>query len=463
MMERYDLAVVGSGPGGYVSAIRAAQLGFKTVCIDKNQSLGGTCLNVGCIPSKTLLQATELLFYLQDQGEEQGFEWSDLRLNFSKLMERKKKVIRHLNEGIAALFRQHQISLIEGRAEFIDSNHLRITSQTGGVTDIEAAYTLIATGSEPIQLGDIPFDGRQVISSTEALNLPSVPDRMVIIGAGVIGVELASIYCRLGSQVQIIEMLDHICPTLDDALSKHLHKLLQKQGIQVFLSSKVLSAIVQPDEVILVADLNGELHNISANVVLVAVGRRSYTKGLQLDRIGVKTDRREGIVVDECFRTTQSNIFAVGDVIDGPMLAHRASVEGVAVVEFLKGRRPRVDYLSIPSVIYTYPEVAAVGLTQQDARQAGLDVMVGMSFFRGNPRARCSGEIEGFVKVIGDKCSGRLVGLHIIGSHASELISQAVVAMQLRAKVKDLADLPQAHPTLSETLKEAALNALEGI
>lgn len=460
MADRYDIAVIGAGPGGYVAAIRAAQLGFKTVCIDKHQALGGTCLNVGCIPSKTFLQATELYYHLQHQGKEQGMEWSGLSLDFSKLMERKSQVVKSLSDGVAGLFLRHNVISLQGTAEFIDPNRLRIHSQEDHSLEIEASSILIATGSQPIALPDLPFDERQIVSSTGVLSLPSIPERLIVVGAGVIGVELASVYSRLGSQVFIIEMLDHICPTLDSALSNQLLRVLQKQGMQFFLSSRVISAAIQPDEVIVMADLNGEARKMSANVVLVAVGRRSYTEGLHLERVGIQTDRKGFIVVDPHFCTTQPNIYAIGDVIEGAMLAHRASAEGVAVVEALKGEKAKVDYLAIPNVIYTYPEVASVGLTEQEARQAGLDLMMGTSFFRGNPRARCSGETEGFVKVIGDKPSGHLVGMHILGPHASELISEGMLAIQKRALVRDLADAPQAHPTLSEAIKEAALEAL---
>lgn len=460
MAEHYDIAIIGSGPGGYVAAIRAAQLGFKTVCIDKYPALGGTCLNVGCIPSKTLLQATERLYHLQHQGKEEGIECTGLNLNFSILMERKKQVIKGLNEGISTLFRQREITSLQGVAEFIDSHCLRVTSNKETVQEVEASYILIATGSEPISLPSIPFDERQIVSSTGALSLTKVPDRLVVIGAGVIGVELASVYSRLGSQVTILEMMDRICPMLDGALSKQLMKTLQKQGIEFSLSSKLLTAIVQPNEVALTADLNGKMENISADVLLVAVGRRAFTAGLQLERAGIQTDKKGFIVVDAHFRTTLPHVYAIGDVIEGVMLAHRASAEGVAVVESLKGESSTVDYLAIPNVIYTYPEVATVGLTEEEGRKAGLDLLVGTSFFRGNARARCSGETEGFVKIVGDKRTGRLVGMHLLGPHASELISEGVLAMQTKAKVEDLANATQAHPTLSEAIKEAALDAL---
>ena len=460
MVEHYDIAIIGAGPGGYVAAIRATQLGFKTACIDKHHALGGTCLNVGCIPSKTLLQATELLFRVKQQGKEQGLEYSNLNMNFSQLMARKNQVVKSLVDGIAGLFRQHSIHNLLGNAEFIDPHHLRVTSQEGHSQEIEASYILIATGSEPISLPHLSFHEERVVSSTGALSFSRIPERLVVVGAGVIGVELASVYRRLGSQVTILEMLDHICPALDFSLSKQLLKELQKQGIEFLLSSRVLSASMQPDEVTVVADLKGEQRELRANAVLVAVGRRPYTQGLQLERVGIQMDKRGFIVVDDHFRTVQPHIFAIGDVIEGLMLAHRASAEGVAVVEALKGEHPIVDYLSIPNVIYTYPEVASAGLTEQEAQQAKIELMTGMIFFRGNPRARCSAETEGFVKILGDKRSGRLIGMHILGPHASELISEGMLAMQKKANVKDIAEAPQAHPTLSEAIKEAALDAL---
>lgn len=460
MADQYDVAIIGAGPGGYVAAIRAAQMGFKTVCIDKHHSLGGTCLNVGCIPSKTLLQATELFLHLKHQGKEFGIECSELNINFSKLMSRKKEVVNSLVDGIAGLFRQHQVISLQGTAEFIDSHRILVTTKDGHSQEIEASNILIATGSEPIALPDIPFQEHQIVSSTGALSLSSIPERLVVVGAGVIGVELASVYNRLGSQVIVLEMLDHICPALDASLSKQLLRILQKQGIEFSLSSRLVTATVQPNEVILAADLNGEMRNLSASVVLVAVGRRPHTQELHLERAGVQTDKKGFIPVDGNFRTIQSHIFAIGDVIEGVMLAHRASAEGIAVVESLKGEHPTVDYLAIPNVVYTYPEVASVGLTEEEAQRAGVDLMIGKSFFKGNARARCSGEVEGFVKILGDKKSGRLVGMHILGPHASELIAEGMLAMQKKASIKDIADAPNAHPTLSETIKEAALEAL---
>lgn len=460
MKEKYDLAVIGAGPGGYVAAIRAAQLGFKTVCIDKRATLGGTCLNVGCIPSKALLQSTEWLYRFQHQGKELGIESKALSANFSQMMGRKNQIVKGLVEGIRHLFAQHHITSLKGTAEFLNPNRLSITHEDGTKEEIEAAHFIISTGSESIALPDLPFDERQILSSTGALDLKTIPKRLLVIGGGVIGVELASVYNRLGSKVIMIEMLDHLCTGLDHSLSSALLQALKKQGIEIFLSSHVITAVIQPDEVILTVNQNEKLQSQNGDAVLVAVGRRPNTKTLLLDNAGIKADKKGYIPVDGNFRTSQPHIFAIGDAIEGVMLAHRASAEGVAVVEWLKGERPKIDYLTIPNVIYTDPEVASIGLTEQEAQQLKLNILIGKSYFKGNPRARCSGETEGFVKIIGDKNSGRLLGMHIIGPHASELIAEGMLAMQKKASIKDLADAPNAHPTLSEAIKEAALNAL---
>ena len=461
MADQYDIAIIGAGPGGYVAALRAAQLGFKTVCIDKRPTLGGTCLNVGCIPSKTLLQSTELLSRLKKEGKENGIECGQLKIDFNQMMNRKKKIVQGLVDGIRGLFQQHQIAELQGKAEFLDPNRLLITRDDGSQSEIQASYFLISTGSEPIGLPDLPFDERQIISSTGALNLSNIPKRMIVIGGGVIGVELASVYSRLGSQVFVVEMLDHICPALDKALSSNLLQILKKQGIEFRLSCQVVTAVIQPEEVILTISENDKLSYLNGEVVLVAVGRRPFTEGLQLSRIGIEADKRGFINIDSNFRTAQPHIFAIGDVIEGTMLAHRASAEGVAVVESLKGEVPIVNYLSIPNVIYTAPEVASVGITEEEGVATGLELITGKSFFRGNPRARCSGETEGFVKIIGDKRTGRLLGMHILGAHASELIAEGMLAMQKKATIKEIAEAPNAHPTLSETIKEAALDALK--
>ena len=460
MAEEFDLAVIGAGPGGYVAALRAAQLGLKTICIDKRAELGGTCLNVGCIPSKALLQSTELLARLKQEGKEMGLDCPDIAANFPQMMTRKKKVVEGLVQGIGTLFQQHHIAFINGTAEFLDAHHLMVTKQEGSLDEIQAEHILIATGSEPIALTNLPFDERQVLSSTGALALKRVPKRLLVVGGGVIGVELASVYNRLGSKVFVIEMLDHLCGAIDKTLSSTLYQSLKKQGIEFSLESQVVTVVVQPEEVILTVNQQDKLLSMNGDCVLVAVGRRPYTAGLNLDKVGIQLDQKGFIPVDGNYRTAQVHIYAIGDTIQGIMLAHRASAEGVAVVESLKGIRTVVNDLAIPNVIYTNPEVASVGLTEQEAQQSGLELMIGKSFFRGNPRARCNDETEGLVKIIGDKRSGRLMGMHIIGSHASELISEGMLAMQMKATVKDLAEAPTAHPTLSEAIKEAALDAL---
>lgn len=461
MADQFDFAIIGAGPGGYVAAIRSAQLGFKTVCIDSRSKLGGTCLNVGCIPSKSLLQSTELLARLQKEGKENGIEWADLKVDFPQMMSRKKTIVNSLVDGIGGLFRQHQITAVQGIAEFLDPHTLHVSKEDGSKQEIKAAYFLIATGSEPTPLPSLPFDERQVLSSTGALNLAQIPKRLLIVGGGVIGVELASVYSRLGSKVTVIEMLDHICPAFDKALAAGLLQVLKKQGIEFMLSSQVVAAVIQPEEVILTVNQQDKLSNQNGDVVLVAVGRRPFTGSLQLKRVGIETDKRGFIPVDTHFRTAQPHIFAIGDVIEGAMLAHRASAEGVAVVESLKGGHSLVDYVAIPNVVYTNPEVASVGMTEEEGKAAGLELMTGKSFFRGNPRARCSGETEGFVKIIGDKATGRLLGVHVLGPHASELIAEAMMAMQNKCSVKEIAEAPNAHPTLSEAIKEAALDALK--
>jgi dihydrolipoamide dehydrogenase len=460
MAEHYDIAVIGAGPGGYVAALRAAELGFKTVCIDKRPTLGGTCLNVGCIPSKALLQSTENLFHMRQEAEEHGLRIGQISVDFPQMMARKEKVVASLVHGVDTLFDHQSLAVIQGQAEFLEPHRLKITGNQK-TEEIEADYILIATGSEPIPLSHLPFDEKQIVSSTGALSLSQIPQRLVVIGGGVIGVELASVYSRLGAQVIVVEMLDRICPSFDYMLSKHLLQALKKQGIQFYLSSQLITAVAQPQEVVLTIDQGIQLRQESADIVLVSIGRRPYTERLQLERIGIERDARGFVIVDEAFRTTHSHIFACGDVISGIMLAHRASAEAVAIIEALKGDYSKIHYLSIPNVVYTYPEVASVGLSEEEAKQAGLNIKVGISFFKGNARARCSGETAGFVKIIGEARSGDLLGMHILGPHASELIAEGMLAIQKKCKLHDLARAAQAHPTLSEAIKEAALDALK--
>lgn len=456
----YDVVVIGSGPGGYVAAIRAAQLGFKTACVEKSPTLGGTCLNVGCIPSKALLQSTELYELLQRDGGQHGLEVEGLKPNFGRMMERKEGVVKGLTDGVAHLFKKNKIDRIEGHAAFIDRETIEITNSKGKER-VKSRYFILATGSEPIPLPFLPFDEERIVSSTGALSLKSIPKKMIVVGAGVIGVELASVYRRLGTEVAIIEMLDHICPGIDQGIGRAFLQILKHQGLEFFLSAKVTQGALHGDGVSLTFTYQNEEVKREADVVLVGVGRRPYTEGLGLEAAGVARTQRGMVSVDGQFRTSQPHIFAIGDIIDGPMLAHKASEEGVAAAETIAGLHPHVNYIAIPNVIYTHPEVASVGLTEEEAKNFDLSLDIGLFYFRGNPRARCSLDTEGMVKVIGDKATGRLLGIHIVGPHASELIGEGVIALEKKATLSELAQASHAHPTFSEAIKDAALAALK--
>lgn len=451
----YQVLVIGSGPGGYVAAIRAAQLGFKSACVEKMETLGGTCLNIGCIPSKALLQSSESYDWLVNASKEQGITLTNPTYNFPTMMKWKEGVVKLLVDGVASHFKKHKIDRLQGAATFINPHEVEVDGKR-----YTSDYIIIATGSEPIPLPFLHFDEKQVLSSTGALALNDVPKKMAVIGGGIIGVELASVYRRLGSEITIIEMLDMITPGVDQALSKQLLQSLKKQGMQFLLGAKVTAAKTMNTSVNLTVEYEKKVLSIDADVVLVAVGRRPYTAGLNLEAAGIRLGSKELIEVDGSFRTSQKHIYAIGDVIDGPMLAHKATHEGMAVAEIIAGESPLVNYMAIPNVIYTHPEVASVGLTEAEASATGLSVMTGISFFRGNGRARCSGDFEGFVKVLGDKKSGRLIGMHIIGGHASELIGEGLIAMNKKATIADLIHACHAHPTLSETIMEACQQAL---
>lgn len=442
----FDVVVIGSGPGGYVAAIRAAQLGMKVACIDKRKELGGTCLNIGCIPSKALLHTTELYWKMVHEAEQYGLKSGSSSYSFPDIMKRKQKIVTSFNEGIAALFQKNKITFIPGSAKLISPTKIQVAGE-----QIEAKNIILATGSEPMSLPFLPFDEKRIISSTGALALTQVPKNLLIIGAGVIGVELGSVYSRLGSKVEFIEFLDRICPTLDASISKELQKILTQQGMAFRLSSKVTGADISPSEIIL--RIGNE--QLRGDAVLVAIGRKPYTQNLGLENVGIVA--KGAIPVDNRFRTSVPNIYAIGDIIDGPMLAHKASEEGVAVAEIIAGQNPVVNYLAIPNVIYTYPEVAAVGLTEAEAQNLGLTVKTGMFPFKINSRAKCTGEEAGFVKIVSDGATDTILGVHIIGAHASELIAEGALAIQNRLTTLQLAHTPHAHPTLSEAIKEAAL------
>jgi len=452
MNKNCDVLVIGSGPGGYVAAIRAAQLGKNVLCVDKRKELGGTCLNIGCIPSKTLLHTTESYWKLLHHGQERGLETTGLSVNFSQMMTNKRKVISGFNAGIAGLFKKNKITHLCGQASFRGTHEVQLS--TGETITFKEA--ILATGSEPIALPFLPFDEKRILSSTGALSLEAPPQKLLVIGAGVIGVELGSVYSRLGSEVLFIEFLDCICPALDHSLSKALQESLTRQGMQFYLSSKVIEATVQ-DSITLQVETPSGLQTFTGDAVLVAIGRKPYTAGLGLDTVGIATNPKGMVLVDRQFRTNLSHIFAIGDLIDGPMLAHKASEEGVAVAEIIAGKKPLVDYSTIPQVAYTYPEVAAVGFTEKETQALCLTIKTGVFPFKANSRAKCNDEDDGFVKIIADAASDEILGVHIIGAHASELIGEGVVAMQNRMTSQGLAETSHAHPTLSEAIKEAAL------
>ncbi len=456
-MKNFDIAVIGAGPGGYVAAIRAAQLGKKVICIDKRKELGGTCLNVGCIPSKALLQSTEHYSKAANQFKEQGITFSSLNYDLKQMMKRKDEILSSFNVGIAGLFKKNKITHLQGVAAFINPTTLSVT-QGSTSQEIQARHILLATGSEPLSLPFLPFNEKTILSSTGALALESVPKRLLVIGAGVIGAELGSVYARLGAKVSFIEFFPRICPTLDESLSKELLACLQRQGMKFHLSSKVTAATMTEQEVTLsVTSQEGAVTQMNAEAVLICIGRKPYTQGLELEKAGVALTDKGFVKIDAAFQTSAPSVFAIGDLIEGPMLAHKASEEGICVAEILAGKKPRLDYASIPNVVYTDPEVASVGLTEQEATQAQLEFNTGTFAFKSNSRARCAHEEEGFVKILADKKQGRLLGVHILGAHASELIAEGVLALHQRLTVHDLIDTPHAHPTLSEALKEAAL------
>ncbi|MCI0382613.1 MAG: dihydrolipoyl dehydrogenase [Chlamydiae bacterium] len=455
-MEKFDVIVIGSGPGGYVAAIRAAQLGLKTACVEKDPVLGGTCLNVGCIPSKALLHSTEQFASLS-KAKELGIIVENFRVDFLQMMERKKQIVKDFNEGIAFLFKKNHISSFQGHASLISPNKIEVKGKEK--IELESKSIILATGSQSIELPFLPFDEKQIVSSTGALSLEKVPKKMVVIGAGIIGVELGSVYKRLGAEVVFIEFLERICSVMDESITAELKKLLEKQGMSFHLSSKVVSAKKESNKIKLQVEKGDNHVELEADVVLVSIGRKPYTKDLGLEQVGIKTNEKGFIPINGRFQTVVPSIYAIGDIIDGPMLAHKAQEEGIAVAELISGYYPQIDYTTVPNVIYTSPEVATVGLTEAEAKQMGLSLKVGSFPFSINSRAKCTGELEGFVKVIGDANSDRILGVHIISAHASELISEAVIAMQNRIKLLELASAFHAHPTLSEAIKEACLAA----
>ena len=457
--SRYDLIVIGAGPGGYVAAIRAAQLGKKVACIEKRDTLGGTCLNIGCIPSKALLDSSELYHLARERFAKHGIKVAGLDIDLRAMLARKDEVVKGLTTGVRGLFKKNKIDPVFGAGRVTSGTTVAVRLNEGGETTLTADHILIATGSAPVNLPFIPFNGKTIVSSTEALSFSQVPEHLVVVGAGYIGLELGSVWKRLGSKVTVLEFLPRIVPLADLEVGGLLFKSLIKQGMEFQLETKVTGAKVEGDRVTVLAESkDGQSLRYECDRVLVAVGRRAYTEGLGLAEAGVNVDSKTGKVpIDDHFRTNVPTISAIGDVVDGPMLAHKAEDEGMAFAEILAGKPGHVDYDTIPSVIYTWPELASVGITEEQAKERKLEYRVGKFPFLANGRAKAMDETEGIVKILADAKTDRILGVHIIGPRASDMIAEAVTAMEFAGSAEDLARICHAHPTLSEAVKEAAL------
>ena len=461
-MDSFDVIVIGSGPGGYVAAIRCAQLGMKTALIEKYPKLGGTCLNVGCIPSKALLESSEHYNKSTHEFKDHGININKITVDFSQTMKRKEKIISEMHSGLEFLMKKNKIHVINGLASFIDKNTVNIKSSKKNIT-IKAEKIIIATGSKPTVLPFFNFDKKRIITSTEALSLKEVPKKMVVIGAGVIGLELGSVYSRMGTEVSVIDVSENIISTMDLSLGKELKKVLSNQlGVKFFLNHKV-SVVKNNGKNVTVTALssNDEEIKIDADYCLISIGRKPYTENLSLDKAGVEVDSSGRIRVDNMLQTTQSGIFAIGDVVEGAMLAHKAEEEGVFVAEILAGQKPHINHNLIPNVVYTWPEVASVGLSEEKLKAEKIKYKVGVFPFKANGRAKISMDTDGFVKIIADAQSDEILGVHMIGPRCADLISEAVVAMEYRASAEDIARITHAHPTFSEVIKEAALAATD--
>ncbi len=462
-MSSYDVAIIGSGPGGYVAAIRCAQLGMKTAIIEKYSSLGGTCLNVGCIPSKALLDSSHHYEDAIKHFEEHGIDIpGEIKVNLEQMIARKQGVVDVTTKGVQFLMDKNKIDVFEGVGSFKDSTNINIKKNDGSTATIEAKNTIVATGSKPATLPFIKLDKERVITSTEALKLKEIPKHLIIIGGGVIGLELGQVYKRLGAEVTVVEYLDRIIPTMDASLSKELMKAMKKQKVKFALSHKVKSVERNGDEVIIKADdKKGQEVTFTGDYCLVAVGRNAYTDGLNLEAAGVQLEERGRVAVNEQLQTNVSNIYAIGDVIKGAMLAHKAEEEGSLVAEILAGQKPHIDYNLIPGVVYTWPEVAAVGKTEEQLKEAGVEYKTGQFPMRALGRARASMDVDGFVKILADKKTDEVLGVHMIGARVADLIAEGVTAMEFRASAEDIARMSHAHPTYAEAVKEAALAATE--
>ena len=458
MSEKFQAVVIGGGPGGYVCAIRLSQLGLKTACIEARGSLGGTCLNVGCIPSKSLLNLSEEFHKVKGLANK-GIEVGDVKLNLDKMMKSKDKAVTVLTKGVEFLFKKNKVTYFKGYGSFKSQNEISIKDNENKETIIQSEKTIIATGSVATSLPGIEIDEQKIVSSTGALKLEKVPNKMVVVGGGYIGLEMGSVWSRLGSEVQVVEFLDHITPGMDKEISSEFMKILKKQGIKFNMQNKVEKIKKNKSRVtVSTVDKEGNKNDLDCDVVLISVGRKANTEGLNLETVGVELDDRKRIKTDKSFKTNLENIYAIGDVISGPMLAHKAEDEGIAVAENIAGQSGHVNYDTIPGVVYTTPEVAAIGKTEEQLKDSKMKYKVGKFSFMANSRAKAIDDAEGFVKILADEKTDKVLGAHIIGPHAGELIAEIGVAMEFGASSEDIARTCHAHPTFSEAVKEAALS-----
>jgi dihydrolipoamide dehydrogenase len=457
MSDKFDLIVIGAGPGGYIAAIRAAELGMKTACIERDPSPGGVCLNVGCIPSKALLESTEYYSIVRNRLGEHAISVNGVSIDLPALMERKKRIVSGLAENVRKLLEGNRVRLIRGSARLVSAGEIQVLGPEGTSESYGAKAIMLATGSEPVQLPFLPYDGDRVVSSTEALEFKSVPKRLGIVGGGYIGLELGSVWARLGSDVTVIEVLPRIVYTIDGQVARLLERSLRSEGLKFILNTKVTRAEKNGGAVKLFLDSgSGSEEEAQFDRVLVAVGRKPLVRDLGIEEIGIRLDPKGFVIVDEDYRTNIAGVYAVGDLVPGPMLAHKASAEGTAAVERIAGLAAEVDYDSIPSIIYTSPEVASVGKTEEELKSLGIDYKSAVYPFRGSARAQCIGETSGFVKILARSGSGRILGAHIIGPRSSELIAECVIAVRSHMSAKELSRIVHAHPTLSEAVHESA-------
>ena len=463
MASQFDLVVIGAGPGGYVAAIRAAQLGMKVACVEKSPTLGGTCLNIGCIPSKAMLDSSELYHLAKQRFKKHGISFDGLTLDLSAMLARKDKVVKDLTDGVRHLFKKNNIEVFSGTARLTSPQTVAVALNDGGRAELSAGHILLATGSEPVKLPFLPFDGKMVVDSTGALTFTRVPNHLVVVGAGYIGLELGSVWKRLGAKVTVLEFLPRIVPSADAEMGELLKKSLVKQGLEFHLETKVTGVSLEKERAVVRAEKkDGSQHTFDCERVLVAVGRRPLTDGLALADVGVSVDPKTGKVpVDARFRTNVVTISAIGDLIEGPMLAHKAEDEGIAFSELLAGKSGHVDYNTVPGVIYTWPELASVGLSEEQAKERGSNYRVGKFPFVANGRAKAMDETEGQVKIIADAATDKVLGVHILGARAAEMIAEAVIVMEFGGSAEDIARTCHAHPTMSEATREAAL-AVDG-